>query len=567
MKSLSKIFSINAGHDASVVYMEDGNVSWMIEEERYSHKKHDEKAYFCISNASNRIDQESVVLLTMLHHPDTLDKSKHVEDVTNVLCCKALKKATIGYKNCSDEHHLQHAATGFYNSGFDEAVCVVVDGAGAFVNDCGHEVESIYTASYPDQFHLVSQKAVPWYSKVDSHTLKNPTSGIGFIYAGISEYLGFGLLGSGTVMGLAPYGEEDPEVKPFIVNGEIDESLFERTGTGVRFKPYGPFPMQCPIFDSVRDPRVRHQKLCNLAYRLQKDFEIYMVGVIKRAIELTGCKNVVLSGGCALNCVGNYEYLKHLPEGSKLFVEPICYDAGTSLGLAMLEWRMASKSMEKKPLEHLYLGPPQRHYVPDGAYDVSLSDVVDVIDRGEAVAIFQGRSEQGPRALGNRSLLFDPRVENAREIMNDIKGRELFRPFAASVMKEHADVFFDMRGLEESPFMMYAMDAYEEHWDTIPGVLHVDKTCRIQTVTREQNQNYYDLIDAFYERTGIPMLLNTSLNLSGDTICETVDDAIATLKRSKINYLYLPECGKMVHIPENSNANRRGKIYYGLYRA
>jgi len=116
-------------------------------------------------------------------------------------------------------------------------------------------------------------------------------------------------------------------------------------------------------------------------------------------------------------------------------------------------------------------------------------------------------------------------------------------------MLDHAHEWFDMRGMEETPFMMYAVDSYEHTWDTIPAVLHVDKTCRIQTVTREQNENYYNLIEEFYNRTGIPMLLNTSFNLGGDTICEFIQDAIDTLERSDIDYLYLPEHGKMVHIP------------------
>jgi len=139
---VDKIFSINAGHDASVTYLVDGNIQWMIEEERYSHRKHDEKPYLTITKSSD-IDPTSVVLLTMLHHPDIPEKSKEVEDTCNVLTCKTLKRSEVKYKNCSDQHHLHHAAIGFYNSGFEDAVCLIVDGAGAFIDDCGHEVETI----------------------------------------------------------------------------------------------------------------------------------------------------------------------------------------------------------------------------------------------------------------------------------------------------------------------------------------------------------------------------------------------------------------------------------------
>ena len=193
----------------------------------------------------------------------------------------------------------------------------------------------------------------------------------------------------------------------------------------------------------------------------------------------------------------------------------------------MLEYRQVTKSTKVKPLKSLYLGPPNTHIMPEGSYFVTgAGPVVDRIMEGHPVAIFQGRSEQGPRALGNRSLLFDPRNPDAQLILNKKKGREWWRPFAASVLLEHVHDWFDMRGLEESPFMMYAVNAREETWGEIPGVLTLDKTCRIQTVSKEQNENYYNVIREFYDRTGVPMLLNTSFNLGGDTICETIDDVM-----------------------------------------
>ena len=137
-------------------------------------------------------------------------------------------------------------------------------------------------------------------------------------------------------------------------------------------------------------------------------------------------------------------------------------------------------------------------------------------------------------------MLFDPRVPDARAIMNKKKGRQPFRPFAATVLLEHVHDWFDMRGLIDSPYMMYAVDSLPEVRDIIPGVLHVDQTCRIQTVTKGENENYYNLIQEFYNKTKVPMLLNTSFNLSCDTICETVEDAVDTLKRSQLNYLLLP---------------------------
>jgi|TARA_R100000027_G_scaffold64587_1_gene58204 carbamoyltransferase len=169
------------------------------------------------------------------------------------------------------------------------------------------------------------------------------------------------------------------------------------------------------------------------------------------------------------------------------------------------------------------------------------SDIAKLVSNKNIVAVFQGRSEGGPRALGNRSLLYDPRDTSGKDYMNGIKGREWFRPLAASVMKEHADEWFHMLGLEESPFMTYSFQVKEEKRDKIPSVVHVDGTCRIQTVSEEDNYHYYHIIKAFYELTGVPMVLNTSFNLAGEPIVETATDALKTVKNSTIQYLYFPE--------------------------
>jgi len=178
-----------------------------------------------------------------------------------------------------------------------------------------------------------------------------------------------------------------------------------------------------------------------------------------------------------------------------------------------------------------------------------LDTVIDLlVDREQIVAIFQGKSEWGPRALGNRSILFDPRNPMAKIIVNSVKQREDYRPFAGSVMLEHANDYFDMKQLKESPWMSFAIQAKEKAYKDIPSLVHADGTCRIQTVTREQNKNYYDLIEAFYNITGVPMIFNTSFNLGGEALVETIEDAIATCQKSQINYLYVP-ADQDIHIP------------------
>ena len=162
------------------------------------------------------------------------------------------------------------------------------------------------------------------------------------------------------------------------------------------------------------------------------------------------------------------------------------------------------------------------------------------------VALFQGRSEAGPRALGNRSILYDPRDPNGKDVVNGVKGREWFRPFAGSIMKEYVHEWFDMAGMDESPFMMYACNIVFDKVELIPAISHVDETCRIQTVDIENNKYYYELIKSFYELTNVPVLFNTSFNLAGEPLVETLDDALNTLINSKINYLYLPELQLLV---------------------
>jgi len=186
-------------------------------------------------------------------------------------------------------------------------------------------------------------------------------------------------------------------------------------------------------------------------------------------------------------------------------------------------------------LEHLY-------YLPR----VTPQEIATYILQQEIVAVYQGRSEAGPRALGNRSILYDPRDRLGPSRVNTVKKREKFRPFAASVLEEHAAEWFDMSTLEHSREMMYAVEAKEEVRNKIPAVLHVDYTCRIQTVTKEINPHYYELISEFYKYSKVPMVLNTSFNLAGEPLVETPLDAINTFDRSDIKVLWFPEINRVL---------------------
>jgi carbamoyltransferase len=172
--------------------------------------------------------------------------------------------------------------------------------------------------------------------------------------------------------------------------------------------------------------------------------------------------------------------------------------------------------------------------------NIQVKYIAELISKDNIVGIYQGRSEAGSRALGNRSLLMSPIKKENKDIMNKFKGREMFRPLAASVLQQEASKWFDMLKMKESPYMTFSFKCIGNK-NKIPAVIHVDGTCRIQTVTKNQNKNYYNLINEFYKLTKVPMVLNTSFNLAGEALVETVEDALITFKKSNLNYLYFPE--------------------------
>ena len=274
-------------------------------------------------------------------------------------------------------------------------------------------------------------------------------------------------------------------------------------------------------------------------------------------IDKTKCKNICLSGGFFLNCVANYEYLDGLPEDVNLYIDPISSDAGTSIGAAKHIWHLETGDTTIRKQNTLYYGPEPdyqdlflkiRHVDNESITEVDYKDVISLIIEGNPVALYQGKSEAGPRALGNRSILYDPRDKDGKDVVNTIKKREWFRPFAGTVLYEKANEWFDMRSLKESPYMSYALNVRKEKINEIPAIIHVDETCRVQTLKKNQNLHFYNLIKLFYDQTEVPILFNTSFNLAGEPIVETLDDALYTLRNSNLDYLYLPEKKWMIKL-------------------
>ena len=304
----------------------------------------------------------------------------------------------------------------------------------------------------------------------------------------------------------------------------------------------------------------------NMAYNVQVESQQLVLDLILKSIERTGNKNIVISGGYALNCVANYYYLKHLPEGVKIYVEPVSNDAGTAMGAAFYHYYKTYEDRRvRQKDENLFLGPVQtitedtitetaKKYNGKITKDVDYKQVIDTIRNRNIVALYQERGESGPRALGNRSLMYDPTDPDGKDFVNLVKKREYFRPFAATVLQDDVHDWFDLRGMEDSPSMMYAVNCQPGVKEKIPAVIHVDDTCRIQTVSKEQNEHWYNLIKEFKDQTGVPALFNTSFNLGGEPLVETIDDALRTLYNSGINYIYFPAVKILVEITHNDRA-------------
>jgi carbamoyltransferase len=379
--------------------------------------------------------------------------------------------------------------------------------------------------------------------------------GITKCYEAMTEYCGFSFIEAGKAMGLAPYGQKNDEIPPIFLGKEArhisNRNLFTPN------YPNGAY------IDKVLFPALNNTTLeskMDLAYAVQHACEEQIVRLILDAVERTGEKNIVIAGGFGLNCVGNYEYLKHLPEGINLFIEPIAHDGGTCIGAAKLVYHEISQDTTARPHKTIYYGP--NYFERDGKYDARLLDgetiedatiesIAKLISEETIVCMYQGGSEAGPRALGNRSILFDPRVKDGKDIVNEVKHREWFRPFAGTILQDDVHEWFDLRGMDSTPFMMYAVNCQPGVAEKVPSIIHVDGTCRIQTVTVEENKHYYNLISEFKRITGVPILFNTSFNLGGDPLVETIDDALYTLRSSELKYLFLPEVGKLITVPHN----------------
>ena len=545
----------NTAHDGSICLLENDKIIYFIQEERLSRIKYDTFPSKSIQELSKYTNVVDVLILT-----STIDIG--INEIIQIFN-KYYKPVKI--YNYSDQHHLSHACTAFYNSGFNDAINIVVDGAGSYNhNDDSWEETSIFYMTFPLDIDLLYQKRMSRQDQIqtvskDGINFIDGKPGIVKMYEAVTEYLGHNAIEAGKTMGLSAYGKDNPNIPDMMINQTPNMNLFTQN-----------YPSSSLINETCLNLEHTKEIEQDLAAKIQKTSEEVLYNTIQKAITLkSNCKNITISGGFGLNCVANYKYLKEF-NNINFFIEPVANDAGTSLGIGKYIYYSENKDVNHKPqsLKTLYLGgqynPYENSYVREYAIKTSKEEVAKLLTEGKIIGLFQGRSEAGSRALGNRSIIMDPRIENGKDIINKVKHREWYRPFAGTVLEEEAHNWFEMDRLESSPFMTYAIPTKENKVDLIKSIVHEDNTCRIQTVNIDQNYNYYKLIQEFYKLTTIPILLNTSFNTKmseksksvfgtkGEPIVETVEDAINSFTDSDIDCIYFADIDVLIKTESKS---------------
>jgi carbamoyltransferase len=420
---------------------------------------------------------------------------------------------------------LAHAISAYAFSGFQEAATLVVDGRGAW------EATSLW---YGHQGKLDHVLTIPW-----------PNS-LGLFYAAFTEHLGFQPNSDEwKVMGLAPYGGPGADLRQFIQLDpdfyRVNAPLLLSTGNG---SPSGIAARLGAARLPESEIEGRHK---DLAFAVQEICERAMLALVHEAVTRTGCRNLCLAGGVALNSKANGNILA---SGlvDQLFVQPAAADDGAALGAALAPYLEANERLPLKAMRHVYLGPAyddaqiekvlSTYKLRSTRLDNVASTTADLLAHGKIIGWFQGRMEFGPRALGNRSILADPRdPEMKARVNNAVKFREWWRPFAPSILSEAASDYLETA--TDSPFMILTSQVKADKRTVIPAVTHVDGSARPHTVDQEVNPLYWRLINEFGKRTGVPVIMNTSFNLRGEPIVTSPTDAVRTFFSSGMDALVI----------------------------
>ncbi|WP_400161932.1 carbamoyltransferase [Brevibacillus sp. TJ4] len=522
-------------HDFSATLLKNGEIVCSIEDERLTRVKHSldrdlaitplakewRAVRYCLEEASLSIDDVDLIVGNDLMNPRYIPDTKQEILLIN--------------------HHLSHAASAFFPSPFEEAAILVVDGIGSRIDsrDRIHETLTLYHGNGNEIKEL---------AKLGGKEIANPVTGwtmyensVGRFYFRVTSEIGFAFLQEGKTMGLAPYGR-DTYVKEFARFYSIDGYRFRQT-----------FEQKLEMVSYIRDVLKREEHSfeakADLAYAVQHHTETILLSICNELYKATGCKNLCIAGGVALNSVANAKILEDTPF-QHVFIQPASGDAGTSIGAALYGYHVLSNRPREATgqLFSPYLGKQYAESEVLAALESCKESiqvekpadcaetVAQLLTEGYIVAWFHGRSEIGPRALGNRSILVDPRRSEMKDILNArVKHREPFRPFAPIVLEEYQTAYFELD--HPSYYMLLVPRVKPDKVEEIPAVTHVDGTGRVQTVSKKLNPYLYGLLEKFYEKTGVPVLLNTSFNDNGEPIVESPADAVKCFLGTDIDYL------------------------------
>jgi carbamoyltransferase len=578
------ILGLNMFHaDASAAIVLDGEIKFAIAEERLNRHKHfggfpalAVKA--CLDAVGAKISevehvavgQDSDANLTKkvqyaLSNPAKIlnfirlrQRKEAMRDVRSLLA-KALDvdAAQLRFQEHHLEHHIAHIASAYYCSPWEKAAGFSYDGSGDFVSTMMARCEG-------NKIEVLDRVFLP-------HSL-------GSVYTMICEFIGYSQYGDeGKVMGLAPYGKDTYReqianmVRPEGSGFKLDLSYFKPLGSnqGMQVLPDGTVELARHFSDRTEKlfgvPRLPHsaiaQRDMDLAFAVQHRFEEIFLYLLNRLHQQVPVDDLAMAGGCALNSVANGKLFNQTPF-RRTYIQPAAGDEGLAIGAALHTYHSVLNQPRRHELKHSYLGPEfsesriqsalQNAGLPLRKLDrAPLLDVVaDQIAAGNVVGWFQGRMEWGPRALGNRSIVAHPGRPDMKDILNArIKHREWFRPFAPSILAEYQHEYFEHD--HPSPFMLHVYKIRPEKRKILCAVNHVDDTGRLQTVAREENPIYYDLISAFHRKTGIPVILNTSFNENEPIVC-TPEEAIDCFQRTRMDVLAI---GPFLVVKENVKEN------------
>ena len=534
------ILGISASHNGSACLLRGDEIVVAIQEERLSRfKRHrisgagpSKAVAYCLDYAGISPRELSLVVLCV--------QGRLSDESNDIRCEPLLNVISHNIPTLTIPHHYGHAFSAFATSGFKDSAVLIVDGAGSpatdftaeeqklldgAVTDCWETI-SLYHASGTDivplEKHVVERGA--WLLMYDGEM---PGFGsLGGMFSATAQQIFGEATEAGKVMGLAPYGQAIFPASDFF---DIVKGRFHYKDTvPLRFRHHERWPNCASEYEG-------------LAGSVQSALEEALLYLVRHVRELSGSENLCYAGGVALNSVANERIIRE--SGCKnVYIIAAAEDSGASIGAAYYGLWQLTQHNSLRRIQH---DAPGRHYslanissVLDGNANIRvahstdvLADAVDLLIDGKIIGWFDGGSELGPRALGQRSILCDPRRLDGKEILNRrVKMREAFRPFAPAVLLEEATNWFEFGDTTpESPFMLRVVRVIEEKKDKVPAIVHVDGTGRVQTLTRENNGRFYELVKKFYEKTGAPMLLNTSFNRMGQPIIETPAHAIESL--------------------------------------